>query len=172
MRSKLPLFLFLSLFLASRAFALTVLKGSEASAKLGDLKQHFLQGQYTYDILSRSHRDSMHGRFSDGVIFNADGGLFKFLRRKEGDVDVILDSPEGRQTAPVSEGDWKKIQYTLSDDNPTPYLFLDDGGRELAAVFIGKGTKVDGKMAGPGQLEITIEVEGAKGHQNRRRGMS
>ncbi|MGH7198590.1 MAG: hypothetical protein ACREH5_07635, partial [Candidatus Omnitrophota bacterium] len=61
--------LFLSL--SPSAYALTTLEGDEARRHVGDPKTHFLSGKYTFEILSRSHRDSMHGRFSDGTIFNA-----------------------------------------------------------------------------------------------------
>jgi hypothetical protein len=156
------------LLLSSPAMAMTVLKGKEAEERIGDPKTHFLQSDYTFNVLSRSHRDAMHGRFSDGVIFNAGGGLFKFVRRKMGDVEVVLDSPEGRETEPVTEEAWKAIANTLSDDNDTPYLFLDDSGAELAVVYIGSGTKLQGKLEN-GLLRLTLEVEGAKALQQRGR---
>jgi hypothetical protein len=161
----------LLLYLCAPAWALTVLKGKDAEERIGDPKTHFIQGGHTFNVLSRSHRDAMHGRFSDGVIFNAGGGLFHFVKRKMGDVEVVLDSPEGRQTEVVTEEAWKALANTLSDDNDIPYLFLDEDGRELAVVYIGRGTKLQGKMEG-GSLCLTLEVEDAKGsHQRGRRRM-
>ena len=156
---------------APQALALTVLQGSEAANYIGDIKQHLLSGHYTCDILARSHRDAMHGRFSDGVVLNADGGLFKFLKRKDGDCDVILDAPGGREEEPVNEDFWlHKLANALGDDNNIPYVFLDDGKKELGIVFVGDGSKVDGKMR-DGNLEILVNVPGAKDNRSRRRMM-
>ncbi len=152
------------------AFALSVLKNQEAVKYLGDYEKHFLATPYAYEILGRSHRDSMHGRFSDGIIFNADGGMFQYLTRKDGEHLVVLNSPKGRQEDSVTAEDWrKKISNNLSDDNRNPYVFLDDSGKEIAVVFIGNGAKVDGKMTGEGLLEIAISVEGARETRGRRR---
>ena len=162
----------LILFSEAGAFALTTLQGSEAKDYLGDAKAHLLGGNYTCDILTRSHRDAMHGRFSDGVVFNTDGGGFEFLKSKDGDRDVVLDSPSGRQEEPVTEELWRhKIDNTLSDDNNIRYVFLDDNKKELAVLFVGNGTQVHGKMTSQNLLEISLSVEGAKETRGRRRMM-
>ncbi len=106
----------LSVALASPVFALTVLKGADASQYLGDIQAHLLSGKYAYEILSRNHRDAMHGRFSDGVIFSPNLGKFLFLRKKDGDCIVVLNALDGREEAPVTENDWRtKIKNALSD---------------------------------------------------------
>ena len=159
----LTLFTLGFLLTASPAFALIILKQDEAKNYLGDIKAHILSGQYTYDILSRSHRDAMHGRFSDGVIFNTGGGRFLSLRRKDGDHKIVIDSPEGREKDPVNEDNWRqKIDNALSDDNIYPTIFLDDAKKELAIVFVGRGSQVIGEMNENGQLQISISVEGAR----------
>ena len=148
---------------ASSAFTLTVLKQDEAKNFLGDIKSHILSGSYTYDILSRNHRDAMHGRFSDGVLFNSGGGKFLYLRRKDGDYKMVIDPPEGREKDPVNEDNWRqKIENALSDDNSFPTVFLDDAKKELVIVFVGRGTQVTGQMNDKGLLEISISVEGSK----------
>ena len=147
----------------SKAFALTVLKQDEAKNYLGDVKAHILAGSYTYDILSRNHRDSMHGRFSDGVLFNPTGGKNLFLRRKDGDYKMVINSPDGREKDPVNEDNWRqRINNVLSDDNTFPTIFLDDAKKELVLVFVGRGTQVTGQMNDKGLLEISISVEGAR----------
>ena len=157
----------------SRAYALTVLQGAEAKEHLGDIKQHFLSGTYTCDVLARSHRDAMHGRFSDGVVFNTDGGSFEFLKSKDGERDLVLDSPAGRQEEPVTEDLWRhKLDNTLSDDNNIPYVFLDDDRKELAVLFVGNGTKVTSKMTTQNLLQVTLSVEGAKDNRGSRRMMT
>ena len=159
----LALFTFGFLAMASPVFALTVLKQDEAKSHLGDIKAHIMSGQYTYDILLRNHRDAMHGRFSDGVIFNTGGGRFLSLRRRDGEHKVVIDSPEGKEKDPVSEDDWRrKIGNALSDDNTFAAVFLDDAKKELAIVFVGRGTQVIGQMNDKGLLEIAISVEGAR----------
>ncbi len=153
----------IGVLLASPSFALTVLKQDEAKTYAGDIKTHILAGSYTFDILSRNHRDSMHGRFSDGVIFNTGGGKFLYLRRKDGDYKLVIDSPQGREKDSVNEDNWRqKIANALSDDNSFCYVFLDDNKKELAIVFVGRGTEVKGEMNGDGLLEITMVVEGAR----------
>ena len=148
---------------ASSASALTVLKQEEAKNYLGDVKAHIWSGPYTYDILLRSHRDSMHGRFSDGVIFNTAGGRFLFLRHKDGDHKIVIDSPDGREKDPVNEEEWRrKIGNALSDDNTFATVFLDDAKKELAIVFVGRGTQVIGQMNDKGLLEIVISVDGSR----------
>ena len=154
------------------AMALTVLQGTEAAQYLGDVKQHLLAGKYTCDILARSHRDAMHGRFSDGVVLNADGGLFKFLKREDGDCDVLLDAPGGREEEPVTEDYWRhKLKNALEDDNNIAYVFLDDNKKELGIAFVGNGTKVDGKM-NEGNLQVVISVPGSKDYRGRHRMMT
>ena len=163
----------LSFFLCHEAWALTVLKGDEASQYLGNIKDHLMAGKYTYEILSRSHRDAMHGRFSDGTVFNPGGGNLFYPRRKNGDHIVVIDSPQGREESPVTEDAWReKIQNVLSDDNNLPYVFLDDARKELAILYVGVGTQVSAKMDEQGLLQISLSVEGAKGSSAsyRRRG--
>lgn len=175
MRARLRLFLafvFLSLS-AHPAYALTVLKGADASAYLGDAKQHFLEGKYTCNVLERSHRDAMHGRFSDGILFNPDGGPLEFLKRKDGECLVVVDSSAGREVEPVTEDYWRhKLGNALSDDNPMPFVFLNDAKKELVVVFVGSDTQVDGKILDNGLLQISLSVTGGKGNRGRRRMMS
>ena len=173
MKRTIPAALFgLLLLLPANARALTVLKGADAVQHLGDAKTHFMGKNYTFEMLKRSHRDAMHGRFSDAVIFNAGGGLFGYLRRKDGDHRFVIDDPAGREEEPVTEDAWRRdIQNALSDDNPEPVVFLDDQGNELATVFIGRGTKIDGKLNDAGLLEVGLEVEGGKDNRSRRRMM-
>ena len=157
------------LALSAPAQALTVLKGGEADKYLGNLKGRILGGKYTYEILSRSHRDAMHGRFSDGLIFNTGGGNFTYPKRKNGDHIVLIDAPDGREEDPVTEDAWRqKIQNTLSDDNDIPYVFLDDTGKELAIVYVGKGTQVTSSMTPEGLLRVELLVEGAREARNLR----
>jgi hypothetical protein len=156
----------------SRAWALTVLKGQDASKHVGDAKAKFVGSDYTYEILKRSHRDSMHGRFSDAVIFNPGGGNFNYPRRKDGDHRLVLDDPAGRAENAVTEEAWKDLDNVLSDDNSQPTVFLDEQGKELAVVFTGRGTNLKSKMNENGLLELEIAVDGAgKQVRGRRRGM-
>ena len=152
---------------APSAFALTVLRGDEAAHTLGDIKAHIFAGKYTYEILSRSHRDAMHGRFSDAVIFNPGGGNFLYPKRKDGQHIFVIDSPGGREEDPVTEDNWRqKISNALSDDNRIPYVFFDDAQNELAIVYVGTGTQVTPKINGDNLLEIELEVEGARDARN------
>ena len=159
---KISALLILGLTVISpRAYALTVLRQEDAKNYLGDLKAHLSSGRVTYDILSRNHRDAMHSRFSDGVLFNSAGGKFLYLRRKDGDYQVVINSPQGREKEPVNEENWRqKINNALSDDNSFAYVFLDESKKELALVFVGRGTQVTGRMNTEGLLEISISVEG------------
>lgn len=157
------------LSLSSSAFALTTLTGEEARRHVGDAKAHFLSGKYTYEILGRSHRDAMYGRFSDATIFNAGGGNFLYPRRKNGDHILVIDAPDGREEEPVTEEAWRqKLANALSDDNPIPTVYLDDSGKEIAVLYIGKGTNVAAKINAGGLLQITLAVPGSKGSGKRR----
>ncbi len=156
--------------IASNAFALTVLTGSEASQHLGDLKEHLLAGHYAYEILGRNHRDAMYGRFSDGVVFNAQGRKFLYPRRHDGDHQVVIDAPNGREEDPVTEDSWRqKIQNAISDDNNIPYVFLDDQKNEIAILYVGKGTQVTYKINQDGLLEIALKIDSLGGMRGRRR---
>jgi len=153
------------------AWALNTLKGKEAAEHIGDAKSHYIGKSYTYEMLKRSHRDAMHGRFSDAVIFNAEGGLFLYPQRKDGEHKIVLDDPSGREEELVTEEEWRRnIENTLSDDNPQPVVFLDDQGKELAVAYIGRGTQLDAKVNEAGYLEISLKVEGGKENRGRRRG--
>ena len=166
-------FVSLSVGASSDAWALTVLKADEASGYLGDVRDHLLSGkygQYTYDVLSRSHRDAMHGRFSDGVICNAKGGNFLFPRGKDGDRTIVIDAPNGREEAPVTQDAWLgKIKNTLSDDNRIPYVFFDDAKNEIAIAFVGSDTQVTWRLNDQQLLEISIKIEGSGGRSSSRR---
>ncbi len=154
----------------SNAYALTVLTGNEASQRLGDLKGHLLAGHYTYEILGRNHRDAMYGRFSDGVVFNAQGGKFLYPRRHDGDHEVLIDAPNGREEDPVTEDSWRqKIQNAISDDNSIPYIFLDDQKNEIAILYVGKGTQVTYKISQDGLLEVALKIDSLGGMRGRRR---
>ena len=156
--------------ISSNAFALTVLTGNEASRHLGDLKGHLLAGPYTYEILGRNHRDAMYGRFSDGVIFNTQGGKFLYPRRHDGDHLVVIDAPDGREEDPVTEDAWRqKIQNAISDDNRIPYVFLDDQKNEIAILYVGKGTQVIYRINPDGLLEIALKIDSLGGMRGKRR---
>ena len=152
-------------------YALTILKGKEAVDYVGDPKQYFVGKKYTYEVLARSHRDSMNSRFSDGTLFNPDGGNFGYPRRKDSDYIILIDDPNGREEEPVTEDIWRqKLQNVLSDDNNNPYVFLDDDKKELAVLYVGNGTKVRAEINGGKLLKITLTVPGASNRHHRRAG--
>ena len=163
-----------SILFAVPAMALTVLKSDEARAHIGDAKQHFLSSPYTVEILTRSHRDAMHGRFSDAVLFNAGGGKMDYPKRKDGEHIVVVDAPGGREEDPVTEDLWRqKIENVLSDDNGDPIVYLDEQKQELAVVYVGRDTKVSEKILEGNLLQIEINVQGGgKENRGRRRMMS
>ena len=162
----------LIVLLGSNAWALTVMKGQEASDYLGDLKAHVLAGKYTYEILARSHRDAMHGRFSDALLFNTGGGNFLYPRRRDGDHIIVIDAPNGREEEPVTEDVWRqKIKNVVSDDNGVPYVFFDDTKHEIAILMVGTGTQVAYKVNDTGLLEISVHVESQGVIRGRRRGL-
>lgn len=157
------------LLTSSQGLALTAIKGEEAKTYLGDAKVRFLAGHYVYAIFSRSHRDSMNGRFSDGILFNPDGGNILFLKNKDGDRKFVVDASEGREKEPVTEDVWRqKIQNILSDDNPDPTVFLDDSKKELAVLYTGKNTEVTNQQDEKGRLKIQLLVAGGTERQNGR----
>lgn len=157
-----------ALILTAPAAALEVLDEARSRERIGDPEKHFLAGTYTYEILTRSHRDAMHGRFSDGVIFNAGGGLFDYPRRKDGNHLVRIDAPGGRQEEPVTAEEWRrKIANVISDDNPSPRVILDESGQEQAVVYLGRGTNFKARKTDDGLIEIEIAVPG--GSKPRRR---
>ena len=163
----LPLYLIMT---SAPVFAFTTLKGDEAKNYLGDTKAHFLSGHYVYGVLNRSHRDSMNGRFSDGVLFVPDGGHILYIKNKDGDRKFAIPEPQGREKDPVTEDAWRqKIDNILSDDNPMPYVFLDDSKKEVAAIFVGKNTEITSRTDEKGRLEISLLVEGARDHLSNRR---
>ena len=155
------------------AWALTILKGKDARDHVGDPKTYFVNKNYSAEMLKRSHRDGMHGRFCDAVIFNPGGGLFTYPRRKDGDHLIVLDAPGGREEDPVTDDTWRQeLENTLGDDNGDPIVFLNDSNQELAVVYVGNATKVDGKITDAGYLEVSIQVDGPKSKRDRRRMMS
>ncbi len=150
-----------SVLFSAPAYALTVLREGEARSFLGDKKQMLVSGNYSYNILGRSHRDSMNGRFSDAVAFAPNQGKFIFPRRKDGDRIIIFSAPDGREEPPVTEDAWRqKIENTLSDDNRDPYVFLDDNKKVLGILFVGNYTHVTSKINDRGLLEVAVVVEG------------
>ena len=161
--SQISCFLFLLSyfsFAASPAFALQHLEGQKAREYLGDLKTRLTQGGYTYEILKRSHRDSMNGRFSDGVIASRVSNRFYYKGRRDSHHTVIIGDPQGREEDPITADAlvWKPLENTLHDDHPNAHVYLDDQGNELALVFIGHKTYLGAKMNDQNLLEITIEV--------------
>jgi hypothetical protein len=152
------------------AYGLITLKDEEARQYVGDARTKFTSSNYTYEILSRSHRDAMNGRFSDATLFNPGGGNFLYLRRKDGDHRLVIDSTAGREEEPVTEAAWRqRIDNALSDDNNIPLVFLDDSRKELAVIFIGKRTNVSQRLNSDGLLEIEINVPGSTSQSGRSR---
>ena len=140
--------------------ALKVLQRQEARDYIGDKKQKFTGGGYTYEILRRSHRDSMNGRFSDGVIFTSKTNRFYYRNREDNHHIVILGHPQGREEDPaVADAPvWRPIENALQDDHPDPHVFLDEQGQELAVVYIGRRTQLKATPSSEGILEIEIRV--------------
>lgn len=136
------------------------LEGQKALEYVGDAKAKFTQPGYTYEILSRSHRDAMNGRFSDAVIFSKKSDRFYYRKRTDGEHIVVIGHAEGREENPVTADAlvWKPIENALGDDNPQPNVFLDENGEELAVVYIGRKTRLEAAPAPDGLLEITVKV--------------
>lgn len=149
---------------ASPAFAFKHMKGKEALDYVGDIKTKFTNGKYTYEVLKRTHRDSMNGRFSDAVIFNPQGDRIHYIKRRNGDHDMILNHPDGRVEDPATAETliWNALQNTLDDDHPHPHVFFDDEGNEMAVVYIGRKTHLKGKLTSNDLLRLRITVKQVK----------
>lgn len=170
MRLKFFFIITLSFFISTNAFAFSILKGREARDYVGDAKAKLTSSIYSFNILARSHRDLMHGRFSDGVLFNPGGGKMRFIVRREGECSVVFNDPNGREVEPVNEDLWRtKIKNTIEDDNRDPIVILDDQKRELAIVFVGSDTRVEAKVGDDNLLRIDLKVQGAQGGRSMRR---
>lgn len=152
--------LFVSLSGPTPLFALQHLEADKARQYIGEPKARFTGGGYFYEVLSRSHRDAMNGRFSDAVIFTKQTDKFYYKKRTDGHHIVVLDHPKGREENPVTGNPlvWKPIENTLNDDHPSPHVFLDEAGAELAIVYIGKKTRLKPKIDKNGLFELTIRV--------------
>jgi len=151
----------LQLAFSNVAWAFKHVKGDEAKRYVGNIKQKFTNGEYTYEVLKRSHRDSMNARQSDAVIFNRQGERFLYLKRRDGDHKMVLNDSRGRVEDPVTANPlvWNPIQNTLQDDHPHPHVFFDRQGNEIAVVYIGRKTSLKGQLNRDGLLELTIKVK-------------
>ena len=153
----------------SDAWAFQHIKGSEAKQYVGDIKSRFTNGSYSYEVLKRSHRDSMNARQSDAVIFNRQGEHFLYKKRSDGNHLIVLNDPQGRVENPVTANPivWNPIANTLNDDHPHSHVFLDNNGQEIAVVFIGRKTSLKGKINENGLLELTIKVKQVRRERSR-----
>ena len=153
-----------ALFLASHTptHALVHLEGKEAVDYVGDIKGRFTAGEYSYEILERSHRDTMNARFSDGVIFNRQGDRFLYRKRTDGYHHIVLNDPEGREEDPVTAEPhvWRPLANALRDDHPDPHVFLDDEGNEMAVIYTGKSTFLEAETTSASLLEFVLRVRG------------
>lgn len=156
---------------AGPAFALQHLSEKEAQDRIGDPKATLTAGGYAYEILKRSHRDSMNSRFSDAVIFSKSTNKFYYTERTDSKHRIVFGRPDGREEDPVTADPavWKPIANALEDDNPFPHVFLGDDGTELAVVFVGRNTQIDAKTDEAGLLEITLHVPSAPSYGRRQR---
>ncbi len=134
------------------------LVGQEAMDHVGNPKARFTGGGYTYEILKRSHRDAMNGRFSDGVILSRQTNRFYYAHRSDGDATVILGRADGREEDPVTADAivWNPLWNAISDDNPDAHVFLDAAGNELAIIYVGHRTDVKASLTAEGLLEVEI----------------
>lgn len=158
--------LLLLLFLSCPVHASEIqhLEGKKASDYIGSsIKQKFTASGYTYEILKRRHRDSMNGRNSDAVIFTNQGDKILYRRRDDGDHWFVINDPDGRVEDPSSDNPlvWNPIANTLKDDHPEPHVFLTEDGRELAVIYVGPKTRIEGKLDRNNRLEVKIKIKQA-----------
>ena len=159
--------LWLALLFCAGAFAgeasAKELHGTEAREYLGGYKERFTSGGYSYEILKRSHRDSMNGRASDAAIFTNATDKFYYKKRADSHHIIVLGQANGRAEDPVTTDAavWNPIQNAISDDHPDAHVFLDDAGKEIAVVFTGRRTEVRARPASEGLLELEIKVTGS-----------
>lgn len=150
----------LALAVQAPAHALQHLEGDAARAHIGNPKARFTAGGYTYEILKRTHRDSMNARFSDGVILTNRTNRYYYKERRDSNHIVVLGHPNGREEDPVTADAvvWNPLWNALSDDHPEAHVFLDDEGKEIAVVYVGPRTTLEAKPSDEGLLEIGIRV--------------
>ncbi len=161
----------LSFVFTEPALALQHIQGKKALDYVGDRKARFTNGDYSYEVLKRTHRDSMNGRFSDAVIFNPQGNQFLYVKRVNGNHELIVNHKDGRVENPVSSDPlvWGPLLNALNDDHPSPHVYLDDNGNEMAVVYIGPKTRLNAKITRDGLLWLRIKVKQVKTRRAGRR---
>ncbi len=144
-----------------------ILKKDAAWEYIGSIKDTLLSGHYTGEILLRTKTDPKYNTLSDGIIYNTNGGRNYYVKRKNGEHIILLDSPGGREEIIVTEANYSKFENAMHDDNASPYILFDQDGNEAAIVFVEWHTRVKQKFNKTG--EVIIILKGAQAARHRYR---
>lgn len=91
---SLLLFLFYG---ANLVFAQQLITGSKAKDYVSDFSKKFSAGTYTVQVLTRNLPHPSTQAKIDGIVFNAQSGSFRYVRRMDGDhILILLIESQGR----------------------------------------------------------------------------
>jgi len=134
-----------------------LLRKKDAEEHIGDLRQKVTDGNYTGANLIRKARGVKYFNISDGVVFNANGGRFGFVKKKDGQYIIALDHPDGRKKDVVDEDNFHDFEIAINDDCRAPYVFFDQDGNEAAIVYLPRHVLIRQKFTKNGEVVLKIE---------------
>lgn len=161
MSKNKQIFISLTLFLFSLTnlvFGQQLISGGKARDYVGEFSKKFSAGTYTVEVLKRNLPDPRTQAKIDAIIFNAQSGSFRYIRKEDGNHVLILLSYKKTSTLKIDAGNALGFEKTIKDNKLVPYVLLDKEKAELAIIYAPAASKITSRQRKDKSLYLEIET--------------
>ncbi len=155
------IFIFSALFLfygTNLVFAQQLITNSKAKDYVGDFGKKFSSGTYTVQVLSRNLPHPSTQTKIDGIVFNAQSGSFRYVRRMDGDHILILLSYKKTPVNKIDAANVAEFGKIVKENKLTPYILLNQEGAELAIVYAPPAARITSIQKKDKSVYLEVEV--------------
>lgn len=143
--------------LTNLALAQEVITGGKAKDYVGEFSKKFSAGTYTVQVLSRNLASpSTQGKI-DGIVFNAQSGSFRYIRRKDGDHILVLLSYKKTPVVKIEADNAASFEQMVKENKLVPYIVLGDDGAELAIIYAPYDTRITCRQKKDKSVYLEVE---------------
>lgn len=143
--------------LTNLVLAQELIKGGKAKEYVGEFSKKFSAGTYTLQVLTRNLPNPSTQAKIDGIVFNAQSGSFRYIRRQDGNHILILLSYKKTPTLKIDASNLASFEQMVKDNKLVPYVLLDNDGAELAIIYTISNAKVIGRQRKNKNVYLEIE---------------